>query len=138
MSANSGDGPAPAQLAPKLEKIRKLSAAVEEGRSRVSAINVPTEVELPMDHLRGWMADFAEYATRESSRLDILPWSHRSRLLRSLQGHERKLRPGLPLELWMRTGALNDAGRRDNLAPIVETARRWIELREESGVRFRR
>lgn len=119
-----------AELAPKLDEIRKLSAAVEEGRSQVNAIDVPTDVELPMDHLRGWMADFAEYATREGGRLDFLPWSQRSRLRRSLRRHEKQLRPGLPLELWTRIGTLNDTGRAQ-LAPIVETTRRWIELREE-------
>lgn len=119
-----------AELAPKLEEIRKLSAAVDAGRSKVTAIDVPTDVELPMDYLRAWMADFAECATRESGRLDFLPWSQRSRLRRSLRRHEKQLRPGLPLELWTRIGTLNDEGRAQ-LAPIVETTRRWIELRDE-------
>jgi len=119
-----------AELAPKLEEVRKLSAAIEEGRSKVDAIDVPTDVELPMDHLRGWMADFAEHATREVGRLDFFPWSPHSRLRRSLRRHEKQLRPGLPLELWTRIGALNEAGR-EQLAPILETTRRWIELREE-------
>ncbi|GAB4154402.1 MAG: hypothetical protein Kow00107_04520 [Planctomycetota bacterium] len=118
------------ELAPKLEEVRKLSAAVEEGRSKVNAIDVPTDVELPMDHVHGWMADFAEYATRERGGLDFLPWSQRSRLRRSLRRHERHLRPGLPLKVWTRIGTLNDAGR-EQLAPILESTRRWIELRDE-------
>lgn len=119
-----------AEFSPKLEEIQRLYASVEEGRSRVSAVNVPADVAVPMDQLRGWLTDFAEYATRESSRLDFLPWSQRSRVRRSLRGHEKHLRPGLPLAIWTRIGTLNDAGR-EQLAPIVETTRRWIELREE-------
>ncbi len=119
-----------AELAPNLEAIRKLSAALEEERSKVDALGVPADVELPMDHLRGWRTDFAEYATRESGRLDFLPWSQRSRLRRSLRRHEKQLRPCLPLELWARIGTLDDEGR-ERLAPIVETACRWIERRAE-------
>jgi len=117
-----------AELAPKLEEIWKLSAAVEEGRSKVNALDVPTDVKLPMDHLLGWMADLAEYTTRESGRIDFLPWSQSSRLRRSLRRHEKKLRPGLPIGIWTRIGPLNDAGRAQ-LAPIVETTRYWIDLR---------
>jgi len=119
-----------AELAPKLAEIDKLLIAIDEGRMKANALGVPTDVELPMDELRGWSADFAEYATRENGQLDFLQWLQRSRLRRSLRRHEKQLRPGLPLELWTRIGALNDTGR-EQLAPIIEMARRWIELRDE-------
>jgi len=118
-----------AKLAPKLGKIRQLSAAVGEGRSKVSAIGMPTDVEIPLEHLRGWKADFAEYVTHEGRWFDFLPWSELSRLRRSLRRHEKQIRSGLPLEFWTRIGTLNDAGRAQ-IAPIIEVIGRWIELRD--------
>lgn len=119
-----------AEFAPKFAEIHELSVAVDAGRVKIDSLGVPPDVELPMDDLRGWSADFAEYATRESGKMDFLPWSQRSRLRRSLRRHEKQIRPGLPLKLWTQIGPLNDTGR-ERLAPIIETARRWIELRGE-------
>lgn len=119
-----------AELAPMLEAIRKLSLAVEEERSKITAFGITADVDLPMDHLSGWMADFAEFATREKGKLDFLPWSQRSRLRRELRRHEDQLRSGVPLGVWTRIGPLNDEGR-VRLAPILDTARCWINLRAQ-------
>jgi len=119
-----------AELAPKLANVRKISIAVDEGRVKLGLLDVPEDIDLPVDTLRAWAASFAEYATREKKRLDFLPWSRQSRLRRGLRRHEQQLRLGLPLNLWTRIGTLNEEGRH-RLAPILETARRWLELRKE-------
>ena len=119
-----------AELAPKLESIRDLKQSVEERRAKIQILGVSEHVNLPVDTLRDWAASFAEYTTREQTRLDFLPWSQRSKLRRQLRRIEQRLRPELPLELWTRIGTLNDEGRQQ-LGPVVETTRRWLEVRRE-------
>lgn len=118
-----------AELATKLQQIKKLAKAVESARSKISHLGMRDDADLPADHLHGWAAAFAEYTTLEPGQFDFLPWSRRLRLRRRLRQHESNLRPHLPLKIWTQIGSL-DTGR-EQLAVVVELIRRWIDLRAE-------
>ena len=119
-----------AEVSPKVLAIRKLSVTVHEGRRKIGDLELHEDLELPLDALRDWTTGFAELATREREKLDILPWSQRARLRRRLRRLERQLRPGLPVAVLARVGILNEEGQ-SRLAPIVEASRRWLLLRRE-------
>jgi very-short-patch-repair endonuclease len=119
-----------AELAPKLAEISRLSGLVEDGRRSLAAASLPEDVDLSLEALREWTANYAELATAEPRALDALPWSQRAKLRRRLQRLERQLRSGIPLEVLTKIGPLNDDGR-SQLAPVIEAARRWIDLQHE-------
>jgi very-short-patch-repair endonuclease len=110
--------------------VRELKRAVENCRSKLSALNIPEDVDPSVEALREWATNYSELATHEIGRLDFLPWSKPSRLRKELSRIEQQLRPGFQLELWTRIGVLNDEGRQ-KLAPIIEATRQWLELRKK-------
>lgn len=119
-----------AELAPKLGEVRRLRKTLEDARAKATQLGLSEDIDFPLDALREWTACYAELATLEPRRLDFLPWSQCRRLRRQLQSQEGQLRAGLPLEVLTQIGTLNDEGRQ-RLAPVVEAARRWLELRRE-------
>lgn len=119
-----------AELAPKIEAIQEIDKAIEEKRKLLSTHGIPEDIQVPIDLLRSWSAAYAEFTTIEPTKLDFLPWSANSKLIRQLKQLEKQLRPLFPLEIWTNIGVLNADGQKQ-LAGIIEITRKWQELQLE-------
>ena len=119
-----------AELAPKLESIRRLRRALEEHRVEIGRRGLHEEIDMPVDALGEWTAGYAELVTLEPGRFDRLPWSRPRILRKRLRQLEEQLRPALPLQVLTEIGIFDDKGR-ERLAPVVHAFRRWLEVRRE-------
>lgn len=118
-----------AALAPKIAVVESRARALAEGRARLAAMGIPEGCPLTRDCVQAWLSAYAELATREPGRWDMLPWSPASRLLSRLKRCEREIRTALPLAVLKQVGTLNNEGRH-RLAPMVEAHRDWLALHE--------
>lgn len=119
-----------AETIPRLDELKELGDRVAALRGKLRQLDVPQDVALDPADLRAWLASYVELSTRLPKSMDWLPWSRKAALEKELCALEAKLRAGLPLSTWARVGQLNDQGRA-LLAPCLETALNWIELRGE-------
>lgn len=117
------------QLRDDVEIVRKLENKLDESLFRLHEIGGSSDIDVAPELLAQWVELFAEYITLENRLLDNAPWSHRTKLLKELKRIEGRIRPGVPLDVWLRIGQLDDAGRR-RLATIVEHTQQWYSNRE--------
>lgn len=116
------------ELKPKLEACQRLENSRNEIREELNDLGIEEDISISIKVLRAWAEAYAELATRQPAPFDFLPWSKKSALGRRLRKLEKALRSVLPLKIWTEIGPLNSEGRRQ-LAPIVETTTRWMELK---------
>ena len=112
-------------LAPRIEKINQCEEHLKVHSRELSDFGLE-EVPKLQDHiLSEWSNYYADYISRSTKKIDILPWSHKSIIKRKLSKIERDLRPFIPLSKWKDIGHLDNLSGRDKLSDSVELLIKW-------------
>jgi hypothetical protein len=114
------------QIEPVLQWSRE---DLEAAKMRLNSLSIPETVKPTRAILEKWAVEYAGECSLPTTRMDWVPWSSRSKVIRRLRAAERSLRPFFPPSIWRKVGKL-DAKGRERLAEVVETTMVWLEARE--------
>ena len=116
----------------KLDKvvadIKQKEANLEAVKNEIKENGIPENLSIDINFLSTWLGSYAEICTIDRNKLDWVPWSRRSKLIRSMKKNEKAFREKYPYKIWQDLGVINDESR-VILAPLVELSKEWINVR---------
>ena len=108
--------------------IKKKESNLKALKSKIKENGIPENLSIEINFLTNWLGSYAEICTIERNKLDWLPWSRRSKLIRPMKKNEKVFREKYPYKIWQDLGVINDESR-SVLAPLVQLSKEWIDVR---------
>ena len=72
--------------------IKKKESNLKALKSKIKENGIPENLSIEINFLTNWLGSYAEICTIERNKLDWLPWSRRSKLIRPMKKNEKVFR----------------------------------------------
>ena len=116
------------ELEKVVAEVKQKGTNLENVKIQIKESGIPENLKIELDFLSNWLGSFAEICTFDRNKFDWIPWSRRSKLIRSMKKNEKIFREKYPYKIWQNLGVINDESRAV-LAPLVELSKEWIDVR---------